>query len=399
MWLAALLLLTGELCAQPATEADAAATPPELSAEAQAAADRLRVEFPVGTEARAMLDAITSGDELSPGSGWFALSRLSTRFDWEYVRATFDDDGNDSIEKSEWSGAASDFTRLDRNGDGTVTAADLDWSAPSLSRTPGSMIFSQSDTDANGKITAEEFATLFAKLDAGELGFLALEDVREKFQPPTTPPSASSEPAPDDPSVDTLVLALRDQEVGSLQPGPGIDDIAPDFTLTGLDGATVTLSREIGAQPVVLIFGNFTCGPFRSQSGNIEKLYERYRDRAKFFLVYVREAHPAESWWMTSNQRVGIEIAQPASDAARREVAATCRAHLDLALPFLVDTVDDRVGASYSGMPNRLYLIDSAGKVAFKTARGPFGFHTRALEQALVLLLNSPAAPAPAKSP
>jgi hypothetical protein len=40
-------------------------------------------------------------------------------------------------------------------------------------------------------------------------------------------------------------------------------------------------------------------------------------------------------------------------------------------------------------MPNRLYLIDRDGKVAFKNGRGPFGFHPRQLEQALVLLLNS----------
>ena len=183
--------------------------------------------------------------------------------------------------------------------------------------------------------------------------------------------------------------------MGSLRPGPELNAVAPDFTLTSLDGQAVTLSQEIGPQPVVLIFGNFTCGPFRGQSGNIEKLAERYRDRAKFFLIYVREAHPTGGWWMTTNQRVGIEVAQPEDDAARRGVAATCRQHLDLSLPFLVDTVDDQVGTVYSGMPNRLYLIDSTGQVAFKSARGPFGFHTRALEQALVLLLNPPPTSAP----
>jgi Iodothyronine deiodinase len=137
-----------------------------------------------------------------------------------------------------------------------------------------------------------------------------------------------------------------------------------------------------------LIFGNFTCGPFRSQSGNIEKLYLRYRDRAKFFLVYVREAHPSDGWWMLSNQRAGINLAQPSDQNGRREVAQKCQAHLDLSIPFLVDTIDDNVGAQYSGMPNRLYLIDQHGKVAFKNGRGPFGFHPRQLEQSLVLLLN-----------
>ena len=112
---------------------------------------------------------------------------------------------------------------------------------------------------------------------------------------------------------------------------------------SSLDGEQITLSKEIGEKPIVLIFGNFTCGPFRSQSGNIEKLYHRYQDRAKFFLVYVREAHPSDGWWMMSNQRVGIDLS---------------------------------------------HLIDQNGRIAFKNGRGPFGFHPRQLEQALLLQLN-----------
>ena len=55
---------------------------------------------------------------------------------------------------------------------------------------------------------------------------------------------------------------------------------------------------------------------------------------------------------------------------------------------MLVDTIDDAVGARYSGMPSRLYLIDREGKVAYKSGRGPFGFKPAELEQSLVLLLQ-----------
>jgi hypothetical protein len=41
----------------------------------------------------------------------------------------------------------------------------------------------------------------------------------------------------------------------------------------------------------------------------------------------------------------------------------------------------------YSGMPERLYVIDSRRRVAFKGARGPFGFRPGELEQALIMLL------------
>ena len=54
-------------------------------------------------------------------------------------------------------------------------------------------------------------------------------------------------------------------------------------------------------------------------------------------------------------------------------------------VPMLVDGIDNRVGEAYSGFPDRLYLIDIDGKVAYKGGRGPFGFIPQELEQALLL--------------
>ena len=127
----------------------------------------------------------------------------------------------------------------------------------------------------------------------------------------------------------------------------------------------------IGPKPVVLIFGNFTCGPFRSQAGNFEKLHRRYGDRATFVMVYVREAHPTDGWRMQSNERVGVATPQPQTYGERAVVAQQCGKRLGLGFPMLVDTIDDAVGARYSGMPGRFYLIDKAGKIAFKNAPRP----------------------------
>ncbi len=357
----------------------------ELTAEAAEAVTVLRETLAADSEAVAMLDCILAGSRLGPGEGWFKSMEAQSRFGWEMAKNRFDTNHNDAIDTKEFSGSDDDFTRLDRDGSGTITEADFDWSKHSLTPTSGTMLFFMSDRDGNGKVTGEEFATLFDDWGGNERGFLALDDLRQRFEVPS---AVGNENRPDRPSRSTLILGLRSQELGSLQPGPNLGDAAPDFSLQSLAGETVTLSEEIGKKPIVLIFGNFTCGPFRSQAGNIEKLFERYKDRAKFYLIYVREAHPAEGWWMMSNKQVGIEIAQPVSDDQRRTVAQTCQQRLDLEVPFLVDTIDDRVGGVYSGMPNRLYMIDSAGKIAFKNARGPFGFHPRQLEQALVLALN-----------
>lgn len=387
----------GEKSAAPVSEKNApeegeteekaaeAIAPEELTPEAADAVAMLRETIPSESEAAAMLNSILDGSRLGPGEGWFKSMEAQSRFGWEMAKRRYDTNDNDSIDSMEFLGSANDFARLDRDASGTITQADFDWSQHSLAPTAGAMMFFMSDRDANGKVTKQEFAALFDDFGGDEQGFLALDDLRHRFEMPS---SSGNEIRPDKPSRSTLILGLKNQEVGSLQPGPNLGDAAPDFSLQSLSGETVTLTNEIGEKPIVLIFGNFTCGPFRSQAGNIEKLYERYKDRAKFYLVYVREAHPAESWWMMSNKKVGIDVAQPVSDDQRRAVAQTCQQRLDLEVPFLVDTVDDLVGGVYSGMPNRLYLIDSAGKIAFKNARGPFGFHPRQLEQALVLALN-----------
>ena len=68
-------------------------------------------------------------------------------------------------------------------------------------------------------------------------------------------------------------------------------------------------------------------------------------------------------------------------------MAKRCCSTLQLPMPLLVDDMHDRVGHTYSGMPDRLYLIDRDGRIAYKSGRGPFGFKTRELEQALIMLL------------
>jgi hypothetical protein len=117
-------------------------------------------------------------------------------------------------------------------------------------------------------------------------------------------------------------------------------------------------------------------------------MYKRYGDRVAFLGVYVREAHPTDGWSLDSNSRLGIDVKQPASQLERLDVAEKCCARLDMSIPLVVDELDDRVGRAYSGMPDRLYLIDRAGRVAYKGGRGPYGFKPAELEQSLILLLH-----------
>ena len=103
--------------------------------------------------------------------------------------------------------------------------------------------------------------------------------------------------------------------------------------------------------------------------------------------MYVREAHPTDGWRMESNDEAGIAIAQPTNDKERTAVAARCCQSLNMTMPLVVDSIDDRVGNLYSGMPDRLYLIGKDGRVLYKGGRGPFGFKPGELEQSIIMHL------------
>lgn len=126
----------------------------------------------------------------------------------------------------------------------------------------------------------------------------------------------------------------------------------------------------------------------------MEELHKRYGDRVAFLAVYVREAHPTDGWRMGSNDKAGIFVPQPRSPQERHSVAHKCRSTLEMTMPLVVDDLYDTVGHLYSGMPDRLYLIGRDGRVAYKGGRGPFGFKTGELEQALVMHLLDDAPPA-----
>lgn len=119
----------------------------------------------------------------------------------------------------------------------------------------------------------------------------------------------------------------------------------------------------------------------------MEALKRRYGGEVEFIGVYVREAHPIDGWRMESNDRAGIAIAQPKTEDERTTVAARCCRSLNMTMPLLVDSLDDRVGNLYSGMPDRLYLIGRDGRVVYKGGRGPFGFKPGELEQSILLHL------------
>jgi peroxiredoxin len=145
-----------------------------------------------------------------------------------------------------------------------------------------------------------------------------------------------------------------------------VGDMAPDFRLKTQDGTReVQLSAFRGKQPVVLFFGSYTCMPFREEIGLLEETYAQFKDRAQLFLVYINEAHPIDGLQAPGNEVAGIRVRAPHSYEERRKVAHTACSLLKTTLPCLVDDIDNTVNKAYSAWPDRFYLIDTQGKVAF----------------------------------
>lgn len=113
---------------------------------------------------------------------------------------------------------------------------------------------------------------------------------------------------------------------------------------------------------------------------------DRHRDRVAFLVVYIREAHPEDGWVLPENRRSGVAINDPTTATERAEVAATCATRLELRMPMVIDGPDNAVGSAYGGWPDRLYLVDRDGRIAYQGGDGPFGFRPDELEQAITAL-------------
>ena len=116
----------------------------------------------------------------------------------------------------------------------------------------------------------------------------------------------------------------------------------------------------------------------------LQDLYAEYSDRVQFLVIYIREAHPTDGWYMGNH-----DIRDPQTIEERRELAGTCETRLKYGISTIVDEMDDGVMKAYAAWPDRLYLVDTDGKVAFAGGRGPWGFKPSKPEKIIEGLMES----------
>ena len=102
-----------------------------------------------------------------------------------------------------------------------------------------------------------------------------------------------------------------------------------------------------------------------------------------FLVVYITEAHPSDIWQMKSNIKDQVVFASPKNEDERAFVAGAYVRKLGIKFPSVLDEFGNETERAYTGWPDRLYLIDSNGRIAYKSAPGPFGFDSEQLSAAL----------------
>jgi len=92
---------------------------------------------------------------------------------------------------------------------------------------------------------------------------------------------------------------------------------------------------------------------------------------------------------MESNLKDKVVFASPKTEEERAFIAGACVRKLGIEFPAVLDEFGNSTEKIYTGWPDRIYLIDSQGRVAYKSKPGPFGFKSAELATALSQTLRA----------
>ena len=127
---------------------------------------------------------------------------------------------------------------------------------------------------------------------------------------------------------------------------------------------------------------------------SLADLYRDYHQDVQFAVIYIREAHPTDGWKYGDISTVR----DPKTIEERRKLAGQCSEAMKHGIKTYVDEMDNEVMIRYCAYPERLYLINKDGTVAYHGAPGPAGFSEQELKEAIEKVLAEESAPKAAKS-
>ena len=113
----------------------------------------------------------------------------------------------------------------------------------------------------------------------------------------------------------------------------------------------------------------------------LDELAKTYGDKVVFLGVYIREAHAEGEDQVLRNLDEDVIFEQPETSDERAEVAAACMLRYNFSFPMLLDNMENEAEEKYISWPDRLYLIDNGGKIAYQGGMGPLYFDVDEFEE------------------
>jgi hypothetical protein len=117
-------------------------------------------------------------------------------------------------------------------------------------------------------------------------------------------------------------------------------------------------------------------------------MYDQFKDRALFYVVYIAEAHAVDEWRLSANEQAGIRLKQHSKLDERLAAAQLCAQELELRIPTLVDGMDNLASELFAAWPERIYIIDKGGSVYYRGGYGPYDFNPAEARESLTKLLH-----------
>jgi len=86
--------------------------------------------------------------------------------------------------------------------------------------------------------------------------------------------------------------------------------------------------------------------------------------------IFIKNAHTTDGNPSAENARDGVCYTTPKTLSQRLAIANDFLARQTYSIPLVVDEMDNDAMRLYAAFPERLYVVDEAGRVAFQSPEG-----------------------------
>lgn len=153
----------------------------------------------------------------------------------------------------------------------------------------------------------------------------------------------------------------------------------PDVNIHSTDGEAFNLYSELEkGKPILLITASHTCYVAREKIPDMQKLTQAYKEQLGMYIVYVLEAHPADTaspysptgdiWVGKPNIEDSIKVKNPTTYGERKALANFWQDEYEIEANVLIDTPQNAFWENFGQAPNMAYLLRPDGTVYYKQA-------------------------------